>query len=55
MQAHIVVLLLPPRLSVNNLVSLLSLNGTWFNDFSLANAEIQLLRAAIDLLIFLAS
>lgn len=55
MQAQIDVLQLPPKLSVNNLVSLLSLKGTWDNDFSDAKAEIQLLRAAIDLLIFLAS
>lgn len=53
--AQIVVLQFPPRLSVNSLVSLLSLKGTWDNDFSEANAEIQLLNAAIDLLIVLAS
>ena len=55
MQAQIVVLLFPPKLSVSNLVSLLSRKGTWFKFFSLANAEIQLLNAEIDLFIFLAS
>lgn len=55
MQAQIVVLQLPPRLSVSNLVSLLSLNGTCYRFLSLAKADMQLLRAAIDLLIFLAS
>lgn len=40
---------------MSNLVNLLSLKGTWDNDFSEAKADIQLLNAAIDLLIFLAS
>ena len=55
MHAQIVVLQFPPRLSVSNLVSLLSLNGTCCIFLSLAKAEMQLLSAAIDLLIFLAS
>lgn len=55
MQAHIVVLLFPPRLSVNSLVSLLSLKGTCISGLSYAKADMQLLKAAIDLLIFLAS
>lgn len=55
MHAHIVVLELPPKLSVRSLVNFESLNGTWFKFFSYDNAEIQLLNAAIDLLIFLAS
>ena len=54
-QAHIDVLQFPPKLSVNSLVSLLSLNGTCYNDFSEANTDIQLLNDAIDLLIFFAS
>ena len=55
MQAQIEVLQLPPKLSVNNLVNLLSLNGTCYNEFSFAKANIQLLSAAIDLFIFFAS
>lgn len=54
-QAQIVVLQLPPRDSVNNLVSLESLNGTKFKGLFEASAETQLLKAAIDLLIFFAS
>jgi len=50
-----VVLQLPPRLSVSNLVNLLSLNGTCYSDFSDAKADMQLLNAAIDLLIVFAS
>jgi hypothetical protein len=50
-----VVLQLPPRLSVRRRVSLESLKGTKFNGLLLANADIQLLRAAIDLFMFLAS
>ena len=55
MQAQMVVLQFPPRLSVSSLVSLESLKGTCERFFSLAKAEIQLLRAAMDLLMFLAS
>ena len=55
MHAQIVVLQLPPRLSVNSRVSLLSLNGTKLIDYLEDSAEMQLLNAAIDLLIFLAS
>ena len=54
-QAQIVVLQLPPRLSVSSLVNLLSLNGTKFIGCLEESAEIQLLKAAIDLLIVLAS
>jgi hypothetical protein len=53
--AHIVVLQLPPRLSVSNRVSLESLKGTKLRGLLLARAETQLLSEAIDLLIFLAS
>jgi hypothetical protein len=46
----------PPKLSVRSLVNLLSLKGTCYSDFSPeAKANIQLLKAAIDLFIFLAS
>jgi len=55
MQAQIVVLQLPPSDSVRSLVNLLSLNGTCCMFFSEARAEIQLLRAAMDLLMFFAS
>lgn len=55
MQAQIVVFEFPPRLSVKSRVSLLSLKGTCMIDFSLAKALMQLLKAAILLLIFLAS
>jgi hypothetical protein len=55
MHAHIDVLQFPPKLSVSSLVNLLSLNGTWDNDFSDASADMQLLNAAIDLFMFLAS
>jgi len=46
---------LPPKLWVSNLVSLLSLKGTNAFLFSEARADMQLLRAAIDLLMFFAS
>ncbi len=55
MQAHMVVLQLPPRLSVKSLVSFESRKGTKLRGLLLAKAEIQLLSAAIDLLMFLAS
>ena len=55
MQAHIVVLQFPPRLSVKSLVSLLSLKGTKLRVLFEARAETQLLKAAIDLLIVFAS
>lgn len=55
MQAQIEVLQFPPRLSVSSLVNLLSLKGTWDKDFSEARAKMQLLKAAIDLFMFLAS
>ena len=55
MQAHIVVLEFPPSDSVSSRVSFESLKGTWFKFFSEANAEMQLLSAAMDLLMFLAS
>ena len=55
MHAHIVVLQLPPKDSVSSLVSLESLNGTKFKGLLDARAETQLERAAIDLLMFLAS
>ena len=53
--AQMVVLQLPPRMPLKSLVNLLSLNGTWFMDLLEARADTQLLRAAIDLLIVLAS
>ena len=55
MHAQIVVLQLTPRLSVRSLVSLKSLNGTKSNGLLLARADMQLLKEAIDLLIFFAS
>lgn len=55
MQAHIVVLQLPPRLSVSILVSLLSLKGTKVIGYLEERAKMQLLNAAIDLLIVFAS
>ena len=55
MQAQIVVLQLPPRLSLSSLVSLESLKGTKFNALFEARADTQFERAAIDLLIVLAS
>ena len=55
MQAHMVVLQLPPSDSVNSRVNLLSRKGTKFRLRFDANADIQLLKVAIDLLIFLAS
>ena len=53
--AHMVVLQLPPKLSVKSLVNLLSLKGTCYSDLSLARADMQLLKAAMDLLMFFAS
>lgn len=53
--AQMVVLELPPRLSVSSRVNLLSLKGTWMRGFSYAKAEMQLASAAIDLLMFWAS
>lgn len=44
-----------PKLSVSNLVSFESLNGTWHNSFLLDKADMQFPNALIDLLIFLAS
>ena len=55
MQAQMVVLQFPPRLSVKSLVSFESRKGTKFRGLLLAKAEMQLLSAAIDLLMFLAS
>jgi hypothetical protein len=54
-QATIVVLQLPPRDSVSSLVSLESLNGTKLSGLLDASADTQFERAAIDLLMFLAS
>lgn len=47
--------MLPPKDSDKSLVSLLSLKGTWDRGLSEAKAEMQFDRAAIDLLIVLAS
>jgi hypothetical protein len=55
MQAQMVVLQFPPRLSVKSLVSFESLKGTKLRGLLLAKAEMQLLSAAMDLLMFLAS
>jgi hypothetical protein len=55
MHAQMVVLQFPPKDSVSKRVSLLSLNGTKLSALLEARAEIQLLKVAIDLLIFLAS
>jgi hypothetical protein len=55
MQAQIVVLQLPPKDSVNNLVSFESRNGTKLRGLLDAKAETQFDRAAIDLLMFFAS
>jgi hypothetical protein len=54
-QAHMVVLQLPPKLSVRRRVNLESLKGTKLRGLLLARAETQLLSDAIDLLIFFAS
>ena len=55
MQAHIVVLQLPPRDSVSSLVSFESRNGTKLRGLFEASADTQFERAAIDLLMFFAS
>ena len=55
MQAHMVVLQLPPRDSVSSLVSFESRNGTKFRGLFEASADTQFERAAIDLLMFFAS
>ena len=54
-QAQIVVLQFPPKLSLSSLVNFESLKGTKFNALFDARADTQLERAAIDLLIVLAS
>ncbi len=55
MQAQMVVLQFPPRLSVKSLVSFESLKGTKLRGLLLARAEMQLLSAAMDLFMFFAS
>ena len=55
MHAQMVVLQLPPRLSLRSLVSLESRNGTKLRAFADASAETQLDSAAMDLLMVLAS
>ena len=54
-QAQIVVLQFPPKLSLSSLVNFESLKGTKFNALFDARADTQFERAAIDLLIVLAS
>ena len=55
MHAQIVVLQLPPRLSLSSLVSFESLKGTKFSALFEARADTQFERAAIDLLMVFAS